>query len=289
VLDRRRYRADSGAVGTYVRALSPDRRHFKQGCQYLELRPEAPWGPGPSRTCSTGPPSPARRVSRWCGRLRRLPDELRTVGTLLALDHIGRDVDLPPQHRQRSEGSRPQRRRLMVVEAWQLMRDGEGPVPVPDVQGGPQTQPRLVDGHPGRGRRPRHRAECCSGVEPATQVALRQAPQAIDAVGDAFGLTAGKRRKLLGARIGQGLLIAGTTGPRSRRCARQRRTGCVRQIPGSTVLKTSTASTEGSESEICRSWCSSSETGGPVGEGPGSVGPPPEARRAGGRGGASRQ
>jgi hypothetical protein len=159
------------------------------------------------------------------------------VGTLLALDHIGRDVDLPLQHRQRSEGSRPQRRRLVVVEAWQLTRDGEAPVPVPHVQGGPQTQSRLVDGCPGRGRRPRHRARCCGGVEPATQVALRQAAQAIDAVGDAFGLTAGKRRKLLGARIGQRLLIAGTTGPRSRRCPRQRRTGCVRQIPGSTILR----------------------------------------------------
>ena len=43
----------------------------------------------------------------------------------------------------------------------------------------------------------------------ATQILLRQAPQAIDAVGDAFGLTAGERRLLLAARRGQGLLIAG--------------------------------------------------------------------------------
>ena len=44
----------------------------------------------------------------------------------------------------------------------------------------------------------------------ATQILLRQAPQAIDAVGDAFGLTAGEQRLLLAARRGQGLLIAGT-------------------------------------------------------------------------------
>jgi hypothetical protein len=44
----------------------------------------------------------------------------------------------------------------------------------------------------------------------ATQVLLKQAPQAIDAVGDAFGLTAGERRALLTARTGQGLLISGT-------------------------------------------------------------------------------
>jgi type IV secretory pathway VirB4 component len=44
----------------------------------------------------------------------------------------------------------------------------------------------------------------------ATQVLLKQAPQAVDAVGDAFGLTLGERRVLLTARQGQGLLISGT-------------------------------------------------------------------------------
>jgi type IV secretory pathway VirB4 component len=44
----------------------------------------------------------------------------------------------------------------------------------------------------------------------ATQVLLKQAPQAIDAVGDAFGLTVGERRMLLTARQGQGLMISGT-------------------------------------------------------------------------------
>jgi transposase InsO family protein len=57
--------------------------------------------------------------------LRRLPDELRAVATLLALDHVWRQVDLPPEYQQR-DGSRPQARRLVVVdEAWQLMRDGD--------------------------------------------------------------------------------------------------------------------------------------------------------------------
>jgi hypothetical protein len=44
----------------------------------------------------------------------------------------------------------------------------------------------------------------------ATQLLLKQASQAIDAVGDAFGLTAGERRMLLSARTGTGLLISGT-------------------------------------------------------------------------------
>jgi hypothetical protein len=44
----------------------------------------------------------------------------------------------------------------------------------------------------------------------ATQVLMRQAPQAIDAVTDAFGLTAGEARLLLAARQGEALLVAGT-------------------------------------------------------------------------------
>jgi type IV secretory pathway VirB4 component len=44
----------------------------------------------------------------------------------------------------------------------------------------------------------------------ATQILLRQAPQAIDAVTATFGLTAGERQYLLSADRGQGLLLAGT-------------------------------------------------------------------------------
>jgi hypothetical protein len=45
----------------------------------------------------------------------------------------------------------------------------------------------------------------------ATQVLLRQAPQAIDTVTDAFGLTAGEARLLLAAGQGEALLIAGSS------------------------------------------------------------------------------
>lgn len=43
----------------------------------------------------------------------------------------------------------------------------------------------------------------------ATQILLRQAPQSIDTLADAFGLSAGERAYLLGAARGQGLLAAG--------------------------------------------------------------------------------
>ena len=43
----------------------------------------------------------------------------------------------------------------------------------------------------------------------ATQILLRQAPQTIDTLSDAFALSAGERAYLLGAGRGQGLLAAG--------------------------------------------------------------------------------
>jgi type IV secretory pathway VirB4 component len=44
----------------------------------------------------------------------------------------------------------------------------------------------------------------------ATQVLMRQAPQAIAAVGEAFNLTAEERHLLLSARRGEALLVAGS-------------------------------------------------------------------------------
>ncbi|GAA3292641.1 hypothetical protein GCM10020218_067910 [Dactylosporangium vinaceum] len=137
--------------------------------------------------------------------LRHLPDELRTVGTLLALDSIWRSVDAPGSRRLAV-------RRLVVVdEAWLLMRDGEGA--------------RFLFTMSKAGRKRNAGLSVITqdvadvlGTDlgmavvsnAATQILLKQAPQAIDAVGDAFGLTVGERRMLLSARTGHGLLISGT-------------------------------------------------------------------------------
>ncbi|MEV2241111.1 DUF87 domain-containing protein [Micromonospora sp. NPDC049891] len=163
----------------------------------------SPWVWGSFSDLFNGPTThpPAGHLVVWS--LRHLPDELRTVGTLLALDSIWRTVDAP---------TRPSRRRLVVVdEAWLLMRDGEGAgflfrmskaarkrnagltvitQDAADVLGTDLGQAVVSNA--------------------ATQVLLRQAPQAIDAVGNAFGLTGGERRLLLSARRGHGLLISGT-------------------------------------------------------------------------------
>ncbi|MEU6022613.1 DUF87 domain-containing protein [Micromonospora sp. NPDC047134] len=164
----------------------------------------APWVQGTFADLFDGPTTqtPTGHLVVWS--LRHLPDELRTVGTLLALDAIWRTVDAP---------ARPSQRRLVVVdEAWLLMRDGEGArflfrmskaarkrnagltvitQDAADVLGTDLGQAVVSNA--------------------ATQVLLRQAPQAIDAVAEAFGLTGGERRLLLSARRGHGLLISGVS------------------------------------------------------------------------------
>ena len=134
--------------------------------------------------------------------LRDLPDELRAAGTLLALDAIWRQVSNPAQRR----------RRLVVVdEAWLLMRENDGAKflfrlaksarkywcalavvtqDAADVLGSPLGQAVVANS--------------------STQILLRQAPQAIDTIGDAFGLSAGERQFLLSCGRGEGLLVAGS-------------------------------------------------------------------------------
>ncbi|WP_428962225.1 VirB4 family type IV secretion system protein [Micromonospora fluostatini] len=161
-----------------------------------------PWASGSFADLFDGPTTqaPVGHLVVWS--LRHLPDELRTVGTLLALDSIWRTVDAP---------TRPSRRRLVVVdEAWLLMRDGEGARFLFRMSKAARKR------HAGLTVVTQDAADVLATdlgqavvSNAATQVLLRQAPQAIDAIGEAFGLTGGERRLLLSARRGQGLLISG--------------------------------------------------------------------------------
>jgi type IV secretory pathway VirB4 component len=133
--------------------------------------------------------------------LRDLPDELRAAGTLLALDAVWRRVSNPAQRR----------RRLVVVdEAWLLMREVDGAkflfrlaksarkywcglaVVTQDAADllGSQLGQAVV-------------------ANATTQILMRQSPQTIDAVGDAFALSAGERQYLLACGKGDGLLASG--------------------------------------------------------------------------------
>ena len=169
-----------------------------------------PWTEGSFKDLFDGPTTsrPDGHLVVWS--LRHLADELKTIGTLLALDHIWRQIDRPVPNR----GPEPaqQVRRLVVVdEAWMMLRDGAAATwmfrmakaarkrnaglavitqDAADVLGSELGQAVVANA--------------------ATQILMRQAPQAIDAVGDAFALTGEERHLLLQARPGEALLVAGS-------------------------------------------------------------------------------
>ncbi len=164
-----------------------------------------PWTIGSFRDLFDGPTTtlPAGQLVVWS--TRQLADELRAPGMLLALDAIWRDVDAP------SGRSANQPRRLVIVdEAWTLLRDGEGAKFLfrlskaarkrrAGVSVVTQDAADLLGSDLGQ----------AVVANAATQILMRQAPQAIDVVADAFGLTAGEARVLLAARRGEGVLLAG--------------------------------------------------------------------------------
>jgi type IV secretory pathway VirB4 component len=134
--------------------------------------------------------------------LRDLPDELRAIGTLLVLDTVWRRVS-NPAHRQP---------RLVVVdEAWLLMQQPAGAKFLwrmakaarkhwCGLTVATQDTADVLSSDLGK-------AIVSNG---ATQVLLRQAPQAIDEIAETFDLSAGERQFLLSADRGQGLLSSGT-------------------------------------------------------------------------------
>ncbi|QIZ37887.1 VirB4 family type IV secretion system protein [Saccharopolyspora sp. ASAGF58] len=134
--------------------------------------------------------------------LRDLPAELKPIGTLLTLDAVWRRVTHPVLRRPRL---------VVVDEAWLLMRQPAGAEflfrmakasrkhwagltvatqDTADVLGSDLGKAVIANA--------------------ATQILLRQAPQAIEEITRTFDLSAGERQFLLAAEQGQGLLAAGT-------------------------------------------------------------------------------
>jgi type IV secretory pathway VirB4 component len=169
----------------------------------------APWTHGSYCDLFAGPTTarPEGHLVIWS--LRHLPDELRTIGTMLALNHIWGRIDEPTQESGAVRGL--VRRRLVVVdEAWLLMRDGEGA----------RFLARMSKAARKRNAGLTVVTQDASDVlstnlgltvvsNAATQILMRQSTQAIDAVTEAFGLTGGEARLLLSAGRGEGLLVAG--------------------------------------------------------------------------------
>ncbi|MEU1763151.1 DUF87 domain-containing protein [Micromonospora sp. NPDC005652] len=164
----------------------------------------APWTVGNFAGLFDGPTTTVPHGHLVVWSLRHLPDELRTIGTLLALDSIWSGIDTPPA------GTSRGRHLVVVDEAWLLMRDGEGA----------RFLFRMA-----KAARKRSAGLCVVTQDAAdvlstdlglavvsnaaTQVLMRQSTQSIDAVVEAFNLTAGEARLLLAAPRGEGLLVAG--------------------------------------------------------------------------------
>ncbi|MFZ3555816.1 VirB4 family type IV secretion system protein [Streptomyces sp. BH055] len=133
--------------------------------------------------------------------LRSLPDEVKAPSMLLALDAIWR---------QTTARSHPGKHLVVVDEGWLLMREDAGArflfrmakaarkywtalavitQDADDVLASPLGRAVIANA--------------------ATQILLRQAPQAIDAISDNFHLSHGEREFLLSAARGEALLLAG--------------------------------------------------------------------------------
>jgi type IV secretory pathway VirB4 component len=139
--------------------------------------------------------------------LKDLAEQLHPVGTLLTLDTIWRTV-----RGATAAGNRPDVLRMVLVdEAWKLLSSGRGGVFLETLAKSArkygagltvvtQDAADVLSTKVGR----------AVVSNAATQVLLRQAPQAIDAVADAFGLTDGERAFLLSCQRGDALLSAGS-------------------------------------------------------------------------------
>jgi type IV secretory pathway VirB4 component len=132
-----------------------------------------------------------------CFSLRGLPERLKPSALLLCLDAIWRSLEGPLR-----------KRCVLVDEAWLLMREPAGAKFLYRLAKSArkrwcglttvtQDAGDLLSSELGQS----------VIANAATQVLLRQAPQAIERIGDAFHLSAGERRYLLSCPTGNGLLL----------------------------------------------------------------------------------
>lgn len=133
--------------------------------------------------------------------LRELADELKPAGTLLTLEAVWRRASNPAIRRPRL---------VVVDEAWLLMAQPEG------ARHLVRMAKSLRKHWGGLTVASQDAADVLSSdlgkavvTNAATQILLRQAPQTIDQIADAFALSDGERAFVLSAERGEGLLLAG--------------------------------------------------------------------------------
>ncbi|WP_441344313.1 VirB4 family type IV secretion system protein [Pseudonocardia sp. TRM90224] len=133
--------------------------------------------------------------------LRELPEELRAVGTLLVLDAIWSRATNPDDRWPRM---------IVVDEAWLLMQQPAGAqFLLRAVKAGRKHWVGLTIATQDTSDVLASDAGKALITNAATQILLRQAPQAIDTAVDTFNLTDGERDLLLSADKGHALLCAG--------------------------------------------------------------------------------
>ncbi len=161
----------------------------------------APFVTGTHRGLFDGPTSTRPDGHLVVFSLRDLPSELKAAGTLLTLDAIWRRVSDPANRK---------RRLVIVDEAWLLMSDPSGAEFLFRMaKSARKHRAGLTVVTQDAGDLLGSTLGQAVVANAATQILLRQAPQSIDALAGAFGLSAGERAYLLGASRGQGLLAAG--------------------------------------------------------------------------------
>lgn len=209
---------DRAVLATYRRAgITSDPRSWSRPAPLLrDLRDTLADGDGPARELAdqlhpftegafqdlfNGPTTTSQEGHLVVFSLRDLPDELKSIGTLLTLDAVWRRVSNPAIRRPRL---------VAVDEAWLLMREPQGARFLFRMAKASRKQwagltVATQDTADVLG------SELGKAVisNAATQVLLRQASQAIDEIGRTFNLSAGERQFLLAAERGQGLLAAG--------------------------------------------------------------------------------
>ncbi|GAA1082763.1 VirB4 family type IV secretion system protein [Kitasatospora arboriphila] len=161
----------------------------------------APYTTGSHRQLFDGPTTHRADGHLAVYSLREVPDELKPAATMLCLDAVWRTVTDPADRRPRL---------VVIDEAWLLMRDEHSARFLHRMAKSSrkhwaglavvtQDTADLLATDLGR----------AVVANAATQILLRQAPQAIDAVTEAFRLSAGEAAYLLTAPRGEALLCAG--------------------------------------------------------------------------------
>jgi type IV secretory pathway VirB4 component len=175
-----------------VRALAADGDVGRSVASRLE-----PYAAGAHSSLFARPSSAQPDGQLVCFSLRGLPDRLKAPALLLCLDGIWSSLEGPLR-----------RRCVLVDEAWLLMREPAGAMFLHRLAKSARKRwCGLTTVTQDAGDLLASELGQSVIANAATQVLLRQAPQAIDRIGDAFHLSAGERRYLLSCPTGSGLLL----------------------------------------------------------------------------------